>query len=219
MKSFVFLLAMDYEIDNIFKKSEWSLELRKPFKVLKHRKNSKIKIVKMGLGKVNAAAAAQFTLDKFDPAKIINLGAVGCVNKKLSIGEVRRISECRFFDVDITALGCKLGQIYGCNLVSYKLLKKNKMPSAKVVSGDSFVSDKNKLSKIIKEFSPDFIDMEIGAVAHTLYLNGKLKRLESYKAPSDYSDSSAAKDFKENEKKAFINLSIFASNLLKKISE
>ncbi len=213
MKDTTFLLAMDYEIENIFDLNDWTLELEKPFKIYAHRKLNTVRIVRTGIGKVNTAAATQFAVLRNSPKRIINLGVVGCINKKFDIGEVKQISECRFFDVDVTAFNYQFGQIPKCDIVNYKL-KTTRKETAKVITGDSFVTDQSKFRDIVKLFSPDFIDMELGAIAHTLYINNELGILESYKAPSDYLDHSATKDFYENEKKAFANLRSLASNLL-----
>lgn len=213
MKNTAFLLAMDYEIENIFNLNDWVIEKEKPFKIYQQKTNNQIRIIRTGIGKVNTSAATQFIVSKFSPEKIINLGVVGCLNKNIGIGEIRQISECRFFDVDVTAFNYQLGQIPECEFISYKLKTQKKL-TAKIISGDSFITDSFKLENIIKLFSPDFVDMELTSIAHTLYLNNKLEILESYKAPSDYSDHSASKDFYENEKKAFTNLRNLASQIL-----
>lgn len=212
----LFELAMDYEIENIFNLNEWKIKSEKPFKVYIHKRDKTLGILKTGIGKVNAAAATQYALSKLSPKKIVNLGTVGCVNKKIKIGEIRQISECTFFDVDVTAFGYSLGQIPECEVTTYALYKnsKNVTQKAKTASGDAFITNMKQLDKIIEAFYPDFIDMEIGAIAHTLYINDKLQLLESYKAPSDYADKSSTKDFYENEKIAFKNLKKFANKLL-----
>lgn len=121
MKNTIFLLAMDYEIENIFELNDWTIEVEKPFKVYINKNRSEVRIIRTGIGKVNTAAATQFVILKYSPKKIINLGVVGCMNKKINIGVVRQISECRFFDVDVTTFDYQLGQIPKCDLVSYKL--------------------------------------------------------------------------------------------------
>ncbi len=211
----VFALAMDYEIENIFVLNEWVLIEEKPFKIYCLKKNKDMGLIKTGIGKVNAAAAIQYVLGKGTLKKIINLGLVGCLNKKMKIGEVRSISQSRFFDIDVRSFGYALGQIPKCTIVNYPFPPNQvQLPLAKIISGDSFVANQNDLKEIIELFHPDFIDMEIGAIAHTLYINDKLNILESYKAPSDYADGSAKNDFYENEKQAFKNLRSLASKLL-----
>lgn len=213
MKNTTFLVAMDYEIENIFNLSDWVLEIEKPFKIYAHTTLSQVKIVRTGVGKVNAAAATQFVSIKYAPEKIINLGVVGCLNQEIAIGEVRQVSECRFFDVDATAFGYQLGQIPQSDLASYALKTESEI-TAKIITGDSFITDPSKLATITMLFSPDFIDMELGAIAHTLHINGQLEILESYKAPSDYANHSATADFYANEKTAFSNLRVLALKLL-----
>jgi adenosylhomocysteine nucleosidase len=210
----IFLLAMDYEIKNVFDLKEYKKTQDTPFRVLIHKKHD-ILVLRTGMGKANAAAATQFALDRFNPVRIINIGLAGCANKKIAIGEVRAISEIKFFDVDATAFGYKLGQIPKCKVASYRLTGQETKQS-KIISGDSFVNDCEKFSLLAKTFSFGFIDMESGGIAHTLYINKKLNILECYKVASDYADASAAKDFYENEKIAFKNLKDFVNSFLSK---
>ncbi|HET9947205.1 MAG TPA: 5'-methylthioadenosine/S-adenosylhomocysteine nucleosidase [Patescibacteria group bacterium] len=209
----LFLLAMGYEISHIFNLVDWNVSQEKPFPVYTH-KTLPFTIVQTGVGKVNAAAATQFALSHYPTERIVNLGAVGCMNKKIAIGEVRQISECTFFDVDCTAFNYKLGQIPKCDIASYPLHTTGDIPVAKLVTGDSFISDQSKLQAISDIFSPDFIDMELAAIAHTLYINDKLSLLESFKAPSDYANASSSQDFYDNEKLAFSHLQALAALLL-----
>lgn len=212
----LFTLAMDYEIENIFDLRDWTLAQESPYKVYASKKNKNIGIIKTGIGKVNAAAAAQYALLKFTPQRVINLGAVGCLNKNINIGEVRKISGCRFFDVDVRMFDYALGQIPQCDLTEYTLLSKNEnaLSSAKIITGDTFISDVSKLTEISEIFLPDFVDMEVTAIAHVLYVNSLLQILESYKAPSDFANGTATKDFYANEKIAFKNLKILANKII-----
>ena len=45
-------------------------------------------LAQSGVGKVNAAATAQFIIDRFSPAAVINTGSAGSVSESLDYGDI-----------------------------------------------------------------------------------------------------------------------------------
>lgn len=68
--------------------------------------------VECGIGKVNAAMCAQIMIDKFSPDVIINSGIAGALSKELNVGDIVVAKDVVQHDMDGTALGDPLGEIW-----------------------------------------------------------------------------------------------------------
>ncbi len=121
-----------------------------------------------------------------------------------------------FFDVDVTAFGYKIGQIPDTDVHEYPLTGNapKPLPTARLLSGDTFVTGRDGFHPELAGFDADFVDMELTAIAHTLLRNGLLEQLESYKAPSDYCDSDSPEAFDENLPFALGKLAVVAEQIL-----
>lgn len=209
---------MNEEIEGIFDLSEWATALTKPFDVYSYAAPGRVTgsvIVHTGIGTTNAAAAAQFALDRFRPRRIVNLGLVGCLDTRIDIGTVHHVERCAFFDVDATAFGYKIGQIPRTSVTEYELTGRVAgLPRARLISGDTFITDSSTFHPELAGFAADLVDMELAAIAHTLYRNEALGLLESYKAPSDYCNDASTDAFDVNMPKALANLAVVASAVL-----
>ena len=225
-----FLVAMTEEIEGIFDLGEWEKVGDTPFEVYGGGGRSasvgagagvgegvEAVVVHTGIGTTNAAAAAQFTLDRFDPRRIVNLGLVGCLNEDIGIGAVHSVETCAFFDVDATVFGYKIGQIPRTSVTEYELRGQVAgVPRARLISGDTFVTDSDVFHPDLVGFAADFVDMELAAIAHTLYRNEALARLESYKSPSDYCNDASTDAFDVNMPKALASLGVVVRELLER---
>lgn len=173
-------------------------------------------IVHTGIGTTNAAAAAQFVLDRYAPRRVVNVGLVGCLDAGIGIGTVHAVSTCAFFDVDATVFGYRIGQIPRTSVHEYGLVSRvDAVPPARLITGNTFVTDSGAFHPDLAGFEPALVDMELAAIAHTLYRNGALVRLESYKAPSDYCNVAATGAFEENMPKALEALAAVADRVLR----
>lgn len=213
----IFLLAMNYEVVNIFNMSEWVKIETKPFVIYEH-KLVKCIIIETGVGKVNAAAASEFVL-KFNAKHYYNLGLAGSFDNSVVIGSVSQIEKTIFWDVDVTALDFKLGQIPFNGLESYQLsvIPFSDTPQTNCISGDSFVSDVVKVSTFATDFSATLLDMEIASIAHVFHLHSQLNKLYSLKAVSDYLNNDSADDFYDKKEMTFNKLSLVAAKIVKSI--
>lgn len=196
----VFLVAMGYEIKNIFE----PLGFRKNKKQLPYdvwEKDNNL-VINTGVSKTNAAGGTQWAIDSYQTKKWINVGLCGSLKKNFKPKEVIVISECRFYDIDNRGLNSKwkIGQIPGDNGYIFRLTGRRwGLKTAKIITGDQFVTDKTKLKEIINEYKPDLIDEEAAAVAKILKNNKQLDRLTIFKVVSDNADENASDDFNKTE--------------------
>lgn len=212
-----FVIAMMEEAEGIFELDSWTELSLAPFPVYRRGLDEAQAVVAVsGIGTTNAAAATQHVLDRFSPERVVNLGVVGCLNHDIAIGAVHAVTTCAFFDVDATAFGYKIGQIPETEIHEYPLAAKAPfpLPTARLLSGDTFVTGRDGFHPELAGFAADFVDMELTAVAHTLLRNGALDRLESYKAPSDYCDSESPEAFDQNMPYALSELASVAERIL-----
>lgn len=144
--------------------------------------------VQCGIGKVNAAVCTQLMIDIFKPAVIINSGVAGALCGEVSVGDIVIASDVVQHDMNVTALGDPRGMVYFTDddttvyidadkEVSAKLMTAcasiadTKVVSARLATGDIFVSDRRKRLKINSEFGAVACEMEGGAIAQTCHRN------------------------------------------------
>lgn len=212
-----FVIAMAEEAEGIFDLPSWEPVRSAPYPLYRRgTADAQAVVVVSGIGTTNAAAATQHVYDRYAPERVVNLGVVGCLNHAIPIGAVHAVTTCAFFDVDATAFGYKIGQIPQTEVHEYRLAPRPPLPlpSARLLSGDTFVTGRDGFHPELAGFAADFVDMELTAVAHTLLRNGALDRLESYKAPSDYCDSDSPEAFDLNLPEALRALARVADRIL-----
>jgi len=143
-------------------------------------------IVTSGIGKVNAAICTQILIDKFDVEKIINVGVAGGLNKEIYPGDIVIAKNLVQHDVDDTCFDYPLGQIprmttfdFPCDedLVEKARLAIDKIQDAngfvgRVVSGDQFISEAEKLTFLGEHFNAYACEMEGASIGQVCYLNG-----------------------------------------------
>lgn len=164
-------------------------------------------VVKSGVGKVNAASCAQILIDTFSVRAIIFTGVAGAVNPALEIGDVVISKDLIEHDIDATALGCMPGQILFSNMREFAADKRlvdaakgmrldgHKVHVGRILTGDQFITKKEKIAELKSVFSGDCVEMEGAAVAHVCTLN-KIPFL-IVRSISDRADHNAHVDFKE----------------------
>jgi adenosylhomocysteine nucleosidase len=212
-----FLVAMSEEIEGIFDLNQWTKARPGPYGAREYEPGPiSAVVVHTGIGTTNAGAAAQHTLDVYNPRRFVNLGLVGCLNPTIGIGTVHAVTACAFFDVDATVFGYRIGQIPRTSVTEYELPSRvAHVPTAKLISGDTFVTDPGTFHPDLNGFAADFVDMELAAIAHTLFRHNLLDRLESYKAASDYCNDESTDAFDVNMPKALASLATVAEGILR----
>lgn len=172
-------------------------------------------VVRSGIGKVNAAMCAQILADQYHVDAIINTGIAGSLNASIDIGDIVLSTDTLEHDMDAVAFGYPVGQIPRMDTLSFKADAKLRLAAKKacekvnpdvkvfegrVVSGDQFISDKNKKQWLVDNFAGYCTEMEGAAIAHAAYLN-KIPFLV-IRAISDKADDSASVDYPTFEAKA-----------------
>lgn len=172
-------------------------------------------IVRSGIGKVNAGLCAQILADVFQVTHIINTGVAGSLNAKLDIGDILISKDALYHDMDVRIFGYQLGEVpqMGCReFKADKAMIEAAVSSCKevnpdihvevgrILSGDQFISDKEKKETLIADFQGDCTEMEGAAIAHSAYLN-KIPFV-IIRAISDKADDSAEMDYPTFEREA-----------------
>ncbi len=172
-------------------------------------------VVRSGIGKVNAAMCTQILVDDYKVDAVINTGIAGSLNADINIGDIVLSTDTLEHDMDAVNFGYPLGQIPRMDTLSFqadeKLRKTAKEICARVipdvnvfegrvVSGDQFISDKEKKKWLIENFDGYCTEMEGAAIGHAAYLN-QIPFLV-IRAISDKADDSATMDYPTFEAKA-----------------
>lgn len=173
-------------------------------------------LVRAGIGKVNAALCTQALLDAYPAVTaVINTGIAGSLNKGIAIGDLVLCTEAYQHDVDASGFGYAPGQIPRLDVLGFTasepLRKKALRLSAellpdvgchegKVLSGDQFISSREKKEALIRQFGGDCCEMEGAAIAQVCYLNHTPFLI--IRAISDSADDSAGIDYAVFERQA-----------------
>lgn len=149
-------------------------------------KGKDVVVCKSGVGKVNAAITTQLLVDHFSVSKIIFTGVAGAVDPDLNIGDIVISTSAVQHDLDASALGFKKGEVPMFNypsdfpadeqLISLAVEAAQAIDGLNVVkgrilSGDQFIADHNKVEELGQLFSGKCVEMEGAAVAHVAMLN------------------------------------------------
>ncbi len=149
--------------------------------------NIDVVAVECGIGKVNAAMCTQIMIDNYAPDYIINSGIAGSLTNQVGIADIVVASNVVQHDMNITALGQKMGEIEfnderRINIFTDKYITDKIVQSSKtlvdtktvvgtIASGDIFVAGRDKRDKIGKRFTALACEMEGGAIGHVCYRN------------------------------------------------
>lgn len=172
-------------------------------------------VVRSGIGKVNAAMCTQILVDEYQVDAVINTGIAGSLNAQINIGDIVLSTDTLEHDMDAVAFGYEVGQIPRMDTLSFQADEKLRELAKKVcqevnpeiavfegrvVSGDQFISDKEKKDWLVETFDGYCTEMEGAAIAHAAYLNGIPFLI--IRAISDKADDSASVDYPTFEAKA-----------------
>lgn len=172
-------------------------------------------VVRSGIGKVNAGICTQILVDEYGVDAVINTGIAGSLNTAIDIGDIVLSTDALQHDMDATGFGYEPGIIPRMETSTFvadeklrKLAKEScekvnpdiKVFEGRIVSGDQFISDKEKKDYIEKNFKGFCTEMEGAAIAQTAYLNNIPFLI--IRAISDKADDSATEDYPTFEAKA-----------------
>lgn len=142
-------------------------------------------VVTCGIGKVNAAVCAQILVDDYKVDRVINVGVAGGIGEAIVPGDVVIASDLVQHDMDTTAFGDKYGQIPRLDTFDFKCdamlidaakeacsnIHSHKSYVGRIVTGDQFIANVDKIRWLNSEFSALACEMEGGSIAHVCYLN------------------------------------------------
>lgn len=166
-------------------------------------------VAKTGVGKVNAALCTSVLIDRFQVDAVIFTGVAGALHPELRIGDVVISTEAQQHDVDAHSLGFARGtipfqekSIFTADPRLVQLAEQaaqevtgGKVMKGKVLSGDQFISDANRVKKLRQDFDGVCVEMEGAAVAHVCHLHGI--PFVIIRSMSDRADQSAHVNFAE----------------------
>ena len=162
-----------------------------------------------GIGKVNAAICTQILISEYKVSSIINVGVAGGIGKDIYPGDVVVGTDLVQHDMDTTVFGDPHGQIPRLDTFSFKCddklvnaalaacedIKEINTFSGRIVSGDQFIADSNKVKVLDEEFNAKAVEMESAAIAQVAYLN-KIPFV-IIRSISDNANNGAHMDYKE----------------------
>ncbi len=181
-----------------------------------HEKN--VVVVKCGVGKVNAAMCTQAMIDLFSVDAIINTGIAGSLDAGIDIGDIVLATDTVEHDMDVAALGYEPGVIPDTETSVFatdvELLDIAQMAAraakldvkvftGRVVSGDQFISSREKKEWLVSKFGGRCAEMEGASIGHVAVLN-RVPYLV-VRAISDKADDSAQMDYPAFAAKAIEN--------------
>lgn len=126
--------------------------------------NHEVIVVRSGIGKVLSAVTTVLLIHQYGVNMVINTGSAGGIGKGLAVGDIVIANKLAYFDVDVTGFGYEKGQLPGMPLYydcsTYlkaemkKAVEKIGLPvqHGLIVTGDSFIDDKEKTARILADF-------------------------------------------------------------------
>ncbi|TXE84446.1 5'-methylthioadenosine/adenosylhomocysteine nucleosidase [Campylobacter peloridis] len=140
-------------------------------------KNHDLILAYSKIGKVNSTLSASIMIEKFKAEILLFTGVAGAFNPSLEIGDLLYATKLVQYDLDITAFGHPLGYVPGneifiktderLNNIALEVAKELniKLQSGIIATGDEFICDDVKKSKIREIFNADACEMEGASVA------------------------------------------------------
>ncbi|MGG4456003.1 5'-methylthioadenosine/adenosylhomocysteine nucleosidase [Brevibacillus porteri] len=172
-------------------------------------------LCKSGVGKVNAAVTTQILIDSFQVERVIFTGVAGAVHPELNIGDIVVSTDCIQHDIDVTPLGFEPGQIPFTDQWTWQadagLMQQAidagkeleagvQVVSGRILSGDQFVANREKVQWLYEQFAAHCTEMEGASVGQVCAMNGV--PFVVVRSMSDKADGSAHVNFVEFTKLA-----------------
>lgn len=204
----VFVIAMESEAEPILfsmvDKTQKTVHGRKV--VLGTLFEKRAGVVVCGVGKVNAAAGAQYAIDCLGADKIVNIGVAGGLNDGTKVGEIYSISHAVQYDFDLVQLNkTPIGTLNEYKEPYLKLAVCPLYPVKKLATGDRFNDSKRDYLLLTDRLQADVRDMEGGAIAQVC-LHADVP-FYSFKAVSDVAGAGST------TAQFALNLALCAKNL------
>lgn len=224
--------AMDEEVSRLKEKmQEVTIKTKASMDFYKGTMEGKdVVVVRSGIGKVNAGICTQILVDEYGIDAVVNTGIAGSLNADIDIGDIVLSTDALQHDMDATGFGYEPGVIPRMEKSVFvaderlRVLAKEccervnpdiNIFEGRVVSGDQFISDKDKKNYILDTFQGYCTEMEGAAIAQAAYLNNIPFLI--IRAISDKADDSATEDYPTFEKKAIMHSVNLMREMIKNI--
>lgn len=182
-----------------------------------------------GIGKVNAAVCAQILADDYHVTHLINVGVAGGVKENIQPMDVVVAKALLQHDMDVTAFGLKRGEIprFESSLfqsdekltaLALEGSRKNEDYTTHegiIVSGDQFISSKEKIQDLLETFDAAACEMEGAAIAQAADLNHI--PFTVIRAISDNANTGASMDYEKFKDLAVENTVSILTYVLKNL--
>lgn len=172
MKKFGMVIAIGREVKGVLEAFGKVEKIQnKPYDTyLVSRENALIYVAVSGMGEISAAGATEFLIAKYDVRAIFNFGFVGTLTKRFGCKDVAVVEKVVHYEIDTSAIDNVKAGHYDENPDPYFYFDKNlvsavkkdfpKIKTARLASGDKFISSSEVKDKLIADFDAEICDME-----------------------------------------------------------
>ncbi|KMK77818.1 MTA/SAH nucleosidase [Alkalihalobacillus pseudalcaliphilus] len=191
-----------------------------------------IVLCQSGVGKVNAALTTQILIDTFEITHLIFTGVAGGLLEELNVGDIVVSTSAMQHDIDASAIGFKRGQIpmydgpsdFTADPLLVDIAEEAALElsvadvvKGRILSGDQFVADREKVVELREEFEGVCVEMEGSAVAQVAAMNEI--PFVIIRSISDKANGEASLSFVDFTKLASKQSHDFVCKMLMKLSE
>lgn len=187
-------------------------------------------IVKCGVGKINSAICTQILVDRFECKILMNVGVAGGLKNEINVGDIVISKDAVNHDMDATGFGYKVGDIPRMDKSYFEadeklcelLVEVNKEINpeintfrGRILTGDQFISEREKKEYLINTFDGACTEMEGVALAQTAYLNNVPFAI--IRAISDKAGDGAEVDYETFKEGAIVHMVALIEETLKRL--
>lgn len=166
-------------------------------------------VVVSGIGKSNAAAAAQLAICEFGAKEILNFGVCGGLERGMSVGDLYEVSRAVQYDFDLAKVnGTSAGVLNERTTPYIPLAVSGRFPAKALATGDRF-NDSPDDMPLLASLGAQLRDMEGAAIAHVCERSGVVCR--SLKCVSDVVGADCTAQYARN---LFRCLEVLGANML-----
>jgi len=145
-------------------------------------------VIVSGIGKVNAASAAELAISALGAKEIVNAGVAGGLERGMKVADVYEIGRAAEYDFDLSVFnGGRIGVKDGADTAYAEFSPKGLFPVKTLATGDRFNDSEEDNRLITETIGCSVRDMEGAAVAYTAAISGATAR--SVKSISDVAGS------------------------------
>lgn len=156
-------------------------------------------VVTAGVGKTNAAAAAQLALSRYNPPFLHNIGVAGGLLPAMDVGEIYPVGRAVEYDFDLSEInGTEPGTLneQATPYLELSVAPRDLPRAVTLATGDHF-TDNAAEHAFLRRFHAGLRDMEGAAIAHVCQTAGVACRL--WKCVSDVAGRpEMTRQYKEN---------------------